>query len=288
MTEIAKIAYPHLDRIAILKPNPHILLGKEIVWTEKRDGSNLGVYIGEDGEWHVRSRNMDCASEQFHNYFKMTPEFDGVIDLLLDAQNWGDEYILFGELLIKGRSPTKIEFHEDHSFVAFDLWSTKLGGFVNYTKLYQECYHNDVPVVALWGTTRVNTIEHLLEFRDKMLQRSLDEHLEGVVGKYFNGSESIFFKEKNDLPKYEKVPRAEDPEGMKCVLPNLPDSELCGAIEKVYTDLGGDFFDIKLAMPKIAEYVGIEMKKHNCTQPERKLILAYRERVEQLRGVDLA
>ena len=278
-----KVKYPDLERITNLHPNPRTLLGKEIVWTEKRDGSNFGVYLDAEGNWHARSRNMDVASEQFHNYFKMTPQFEGVIELLKDAANWGDAYMVFGELLTKGKSPTKIEFHDDHSFVVFDIWSAKTGGFFNYTKVYQECYHNHLPIVELWGTCRVNTLEALLEFRDGMLQKSIDMKREGSVGKYVSGSEFIYFKEKNDTPKYEKVPRSEDPDNERVILPALPDSELTGAIEKVYADLGEDFFNVRLAMPKVAEYVAIEQEKHNCSPPQRKLIVAYKERVEELR-----
>jgi hypothetical protein len=279
----SKVKYPDLDRISNLKPNPHILLGKDIVFTEKRDGSNFGVYLDVEGEWHARSRNMDIASEQFHNYFKLTPQFEGVIELLKDATEWGDAYMIFGELLIKGKSPTKIEFHDDHSFVVFDIWSAKVGGFLNYTKVYQECYHNHLPIVELWGTCRVNTLEALLKFRDEMLLKSIEMNREGSVGKYVNGSEFIYFKEKNDIPKYEKVPRLEDPGNEKVILPSLSDSEMTGAIEKVYADLGENFFDVKLAMPMVAKYVMIEQEKHNCSPPQKKLIVAYRERIEELR-----
>jgi hypothetical protein len=278
---ISEVKYPDLERIMNLKPNPHILLGKEITWTEKRDGSNLGIYL-DNGVWHVRSRNMDIASEQFHAYFKSTPEFENVLDLLQDAANWGDEYMLFGELLIKGKSPTKLEFHEETRFVAFDLWSVKAQGFVNYTKLYQECYHHHIPLVELWGTCRAKSLETLLTFRDAMLEKSLDMHREGSVGKYVNGIEYIYFKEKNDVPKYEKIPRVEDPDNMKIILPPLPESELTGAIEKAYADLGDAFFDIRTAMPKIAEYVAIEQHKHNCFSPDKKLFAAYKSRLEEL------
>jgi RNA ligase len=277
----SKVKYPDLDRITQLKPNPHILLGKEITWTEKRDGSNFGVYLDAEGNWHARSRNMDVASEQFHNYFKMTPQFEGVIDLLKDAEQWNDAYMVFGELLMKGKSPTKIEFHDEHSFVVFDLWSAKTGGFVNYTKLYQECYHHHLPIVEVWGVCNVTSIESLLSFRDTILATSVELGREGSVGKYVNGAEYIYFKEKNDIPKYEKVPRVEE-EG-KIILPPLPDSELCGAIEKVYMDTGDGFFDVSKAMPLIAEYVKIEQKKHNCAPPERKLFDAYKSRCDELR-----
>ena len=279
----SKNHYPDLDRIGQLKPNPHILLGKEIVWTEKLDGSNFGVYLDAEGNWHARSRNMDVASEQFHNYFKMTPQFDAVIELLKDAETWNDAYMVYGELLTKGKSPTKIEYHDDHSFVVFDIWSEKVGGFLHYTRVFQECHHHGLPIVELWATCRLKSMESLLSFRDSILEKSVRLNREGTVGKYVNGSEYIYFKEKNDTPKYEKVPRAEDPDNMRIVLPALPQSEVTGAIEKVYADLGTDFFDVRIAMKKVAEYVSAEQKKHNCSKPEYPIFETYKERVEELR-----
>ncbi|HPE06137.1 MAG TPA: RNA ligase family protein [Smithellaceae bacterium] len=279
--DVSRISYPDLTTIINQYPNPHILLGKEIVFQEKRDGSNLRIYLNENGDVVCGSRHMDVASEQFQNYLKMTPEYESVGELLRDAENWKDTYVVFGELLIKGKSPTKIEFHEDHSFVVFDIWSVKTGGFFNYTKTYQECYHNKLPVVGLYGTCNVNTLEDLLNVKEQMLQKSLDNNREGVVGKHVKGSDYIYFKEKNDTPRYEKVVRVETSGAI--ILPPLPDSEVTGSVEKTFADLGEDFFNIKLAMPKLAEYVGEECKKHNCSQPEKKLIVYYRERVEDLR-----
>lgn len=245
--------------------------------------SNFGVYLDAEGNWHARSRNMDVASEQFHNYFKMTPQFDAVIELLKDAETWNDAYMVYGELLTKGKSPTKIEYHDDHSFVVFDIWSEKLGGFLHYTRVFQECHHHGLPIVELWGTCRLRSLESLLGFRDKLLEKSKECGREGTVGKYVNGDEYIYFKEKNDTQKYEKVPRAEDPDNMKIVLPPLPQSEVSGAIEKVYADLGADFFDVRVAMKKVAEYVSAECKKHNCSKPESPIFESYKDRVEELR-----
>ena len=279
----SKVKYPDLERISQLQPNPHIILGKEVVWTEKRDGSNFGVYLDAEGNWHARSRNMDVASEQFHNYFKMTPQFGCVIELLNDAQNWGDAYMVFGELLTKGKSPTKIEYHDDHSFVVFDIWSAKLGGFFNYTKVYQECYHHKIPIVECWGTSRINDLDTLMAYRDVMLLKSIERNREGTVGKHVNGTEFIYFKEKNDTPKYEKLPRVEDPENARILLPPLAESEVAGALEKAYADLGTEFFDIRPAMKLFAEYVSTEQKKHNYSKPDRKLIEFYKDRVDELR-----
>lgn len=292
MIDIGKVKYPEMERILLLQPNPHILLGKEIFWQEKRDGSNLGVYLDENGDLQLRSRNMPKASEDFYKAFMETAEWGGVLELLQDAATWKDEYVIFGELLLKGKSPTRTEYHEKNEFVLFDIWSSKQGGFMSYIQAYQHGYHFELPFVELYGTCNVTSLESLLAFKDRMLERCQETKREGVVGKVwdftpFNTGEGaglkrgiIYFKEKLDTPHIEKVPRATD-EGT-IILPPLPESEIMGAVEKVLADIGMEKFrQIREAMPLVARYVNEECKKHNCTAP-RNLHHYYQRRLADL------
>lgn len=298
MIDISKIKYPHLERIYNLKPNPHILLGQEIFWTEKRDGSNLGVYLDSEGKLQLRTRNMDKASEDFYKSFLTSEQSDSVLELLHDATKWNKEYVIFGEMLTPGKSPTRIEMHDKNEFVVFDIWDQSMhegtGSFINYSGVYQQCSHFDLPIVELYGTCNVSTIEALYAFKDEMLLKAKEKVREGVVGKtwgetQFNRGEGggcsrfiTYFKEKNDLPALEKIPR-KDQEG-KIELPVLPDSEIYGAIEKVRTDIGNEKFgEIRVSMPLIAKYVGEECKKHNSTSP-RNLHVYYQTRLKDIVG----
>lgn len=293
MIDISKIKYPHLERIYNLKPNPEILLGQEIFWTEKRDGSNIGCYLNEEG-LQLRSRNLDKASEDFYKAFNASDQANGVLELLQDASNWGNEYVIFGELLTIGKSPTRIETHEKNEFIVFDIWDSKHQQFMSYNAMYQQCYHFGLPVVELYGTCNVPTVEALYQFKDQMLAKALELKREGVVGKAwgetpFNRGDGAgcsrfitYFKEKNDLPALEKVPRLEV-EG-KIILPALPDSEIYGAIEKVRTDIGDEKFkEIRSAMPLIAKYIGEECKKHNSTAP-KNIHKYYQQRLKDISG----
>ena len=68
----------------------------------------------------------------------------------------------------------------------------------------------------------------------------------------------------------------------KIILPDLPDSEIYGAIEKVRADIGDDQFrQIRVAMPLIARYVGEECKKHNSVGP-RNLHAYYQDRLKEI------
>ena len=291
MIDISNIKYPELERIANLKPNPEILLGQEIYWTVKRDGSNIGVYLDNEDNIQLRSRNLPIASDMFYSGFKQVTHADAIKEMILNERDYGDELVVFGEMLMKGRSPTRIEMHEDFDYVVFDIWSTKQNRFLHYNKVYQTCYHFDIPVVDLYGTCNVSTIESLYKFKDEMIAKAKDNSMEGVVGKVWaelpwNCGEGagtkrgiIYFKEKHDLPSLEKLPRMD--EAGKIQLPSLPDSEIYGAIEKVRTDIGNDFTDIKVAMPLVAQYINEECKKHNCCAP-RNIFQYYQQRIRDI------
>jgi len=283
MIEISKIRYSELNPIMAMHPNPHILLGHEIFWQEKRDGSNIGAYLNEEDNINLRSRNMDIASEDFHMIFLDTDEAENVRELLISMRDeWHDECVIFGELLTKGKSPTRTELHEKNEFIIFDVWSTKISGLIPYTLVYQHCYHFGLPIVDLYGTSRHTTLESLLAFRDKILKIAKETGREGTVGKTFEKNTKYkYFKEKLDLPKLEKKPR--HIEDGKPLLPPLPKSEILGALDKALVDLGmSDFKEVKKAMPLFAEYVSVECRKHNCSKPEGNLFQYYRAKLEDM------
>jgi hypothetical protein len=280
--DIAKIRYPELNPIMRLYPNPEIVLGYEIFWQEKRDGSNIGVWLDENNDIKLRSKNMDNASDDFYKIFNSTEEASKIKELLLDLKTqWSAESVIFGELLIKGKSPTKTELHNKNEFIVFDIWSKKGNGFLPYMLVHQYCYQYKLPIVELYGTSQHTTIESLYAFRDRMLEIAKTKGREGTVGKTFRKNASyLYFKEKLDLPKIEKLPRLIE-EG-KIILPQLADSEILGALDKVLVDLGFEKFkDTKLAMPLFAQYVADECRKHNCAN-NIKLFPIWKTKVEEL------
>jgi len=282
MKDIKKVRYPELNPIIRMHPNPEILLGHEIFWQEKRDGSCIGCCLGENDELKLRSRNMDTASEDFHKLFNSTAEAEKVKELLTDLRDkWNAESVVFGELLTKGRSPTKTELHEKNEFIVFDIWSVKGEGFIPYMLVHQYCYQYKLPIVELYGTSRHITIESVLAFRDRMLEIAKEKKREGVVGKTFEkNAEFKYFKEKLDLPKLEKLPRLIE-EGV-IQLPQLPESEILGALDKALVDLGIEKFkDTKTAMPLFAQYVSNECKKHNCVN-NLKLFGYWKNKTEEM------
>jgi hypothetical protein len=276
---LTKVKYPHLDHLDRLDPGPQILLGCEIYWTLKEDGSNIGIAL-VDGKPEIRSRNCDRAQADVYANMMQSDQWSAILDLLNSAASWNTEYVLFGELCQKGKSPTRCKTHETTHFVAFDLWNEREQGFVSYTRLHQECFHAGVPVVDLLGTSKSTTLDELYAFKDQMLEICKQRGDEGTVGKTYVDGAQVYFKSKLDTPKLEKIPR-ELRDG-KIQLPPLPDSEVYGAIEKARVDLGdADFRNIKLAMPLIAQYVSVEGKGHCCSIP-RNLYSYYEQRLKDL------
>jgi hypothetical protein len=277
--KISKIRYPELETIFHQYPNPEILLGKEIIWQEKRDGSNAGIWLPRKN-LKIRSRNMDIGSKDMHNAFIRTGLAENAKELINDMiSQWNHkEVVLFGELLQKGKSPTRLEFHEKDEFVMFDIWAD--GKFLPYTLVHQYCYQYKIPFVEIYGTSRHTTMESLYQFRDQMLETAKKKVREGVVGKIYEGDKIQFFKEKLDLPKIDKLPRKID-DG-KPQLPELPESEIFGALEKVRVDIGEKKFKrTEEAMPLFAKYIKIECEKHNC-RCTAKLFPIYKKRIEEI------
>ncbi|MCK9369939.1 hypothetical protein M0R04_08550 [Candidatus Dojkabacteria bacterium] len=274
--------YPEMERIIKIYPNPQILLGEEICWTEKRDGSQLRIAL-VDSEVKISTRHQDEASEQFVKYFYQTKYANNIIELLKDSKglcenpvaNFNTGAVLFGELLSKGKSPARFETHEDYSFVLFDIWSKSESRFLSYNGAYAMAYHYEVPFVDCWALSRHTTLESLFSYRDEMLNLASGKGREGVVLKCY--AKQIFAKEKLDTPKIERVKIEEgNPQ-----LPVLADSEVFGAIAKAHADLGEDFNDKTKAMPLIAQYVGEEQKKHLSSRPSKSLFAYYQEYLEE-------
>lgn len=277
--------YPELNRIALIYPSPQIILGDEIYWTEKRDGSQLRIAL-VDGKLQIATHHQEEASEQFVNYFNQTEQAIGITELLRDsnglcdnpAANFDIGAVVFGELLSKGKSPARFEYHDKFEFVIFDIWSQRDGRFLTYNSVYQYAYHYSLPVVECWAMTRHTSMESIYAYRDEMLALAKEKGREGVVLKAYHSQ--IFAKEKLDTPI---IPIIKIEDGTPR-LPVLPDSEVLGAIAKVHSDLGEGFLDKRVAMPTIARYVAEEQDKHQCSKPTQNLFSYYQKYLEELDG----
>ena len=157
------------------------------------------------------------------------------------------------------------------------------GRWVSYSALYQKCHHFNLPIIETLGSSYHTTLPSLYQFRDKTIKKCEERNIEGVVGKthWLSGTETPFwFKEKQDMSRYMKKPNV--CEGNEILLPPLPYSEIMGAIEKVYADIGLDKFrDVRTAMPLCARYINEESKKHFCAKVKNPFSY-YQQRLEDI------
>lgn len=284
--EVMNRKYPHFNRIENLKPNPHIMLGHDIYWTLKVDGSNTGFYFGEDGEIKIRSRNMDVAM-----FFEKVLDLEvskRIMDMMrFYLEMYGVHYVVFGELLSRGRSPTGLKVFDKDDLIIFDIYDIEAGKWVHFDKMCLMCGPFGIPVVPLMGKCNVNTLEELYSYRDEMLDATKGE--EGVVAKiYKNPHETIrdnylFVKEKHFIQNVKKV-RSKDG---KIKLPQLEEGEVRKCLFKVMDEIGMvQFKDPKLAMPKIANEVNLECKQQNCSN-KINLFHLYRTVLEEFLKNDI-
>jgi hypothetical protein len=274
------INYAGLERIARTW-QPQRLLGRELVWEAKEDGSYLLVWLDEEGELRISSRHMDDASPDFYYKFKNCPEGPKVEQMIRDQLNdYNKKIAVAGEMCRKGKSPTKIVYHERDKFVIFDIIVLP-DTYMNYVGKYQLAHQYDTLVVEALATCNMKSLQNLIKFRDEVVEPLVLSKggIEGAVVKTQYG-DRVAAKERVDVPKLEHLPRG-DEEGA-VVLPPLEEAEIWGAIEKAYADLGHDaFMDVRQAMPLIANYVAEEAKKHMAKRP-KNVFKYYQEHCEDL------
>lgn len=286
MINIDNIKYPHINHFYNVEPNIEAFLGRKLFIQKKIDGSNAGFYLDDAGRVQLRSRNNNIADKDMYKWAEQSGQLSKIQELLEYASEWGTEYVLFGELYGKGKSPTRIKTYEVPFFEAFDLYSVKEGGFVPYIRAYQECYHFGIPFVETVKHGVWSTVAHLQSSLEDLIAVAEVEKLEGYVIKSWDYKQAelklwnvaglpLMFKHKVDTPRLENIPAVNDTE--RIMLPTLPDSEVYGAIARVKADRATpNFRSVKDTMPVIAQYVAEECKKHNCIAP-RNLMKYYQE-----------
>jgi len=274
------IKYPKLGYLRESPHNGRELLGKLIFFEEKRDGSNIRCFIDENDNLQFGSRNKIPASDDIIKSIKNTG-YDTILRTALytEKYQWNHDIIVFFELLQKGNSPSRIEYHEKDDIAVFDIYDIKEGWW-NYTRVYQFCYQWKLPVVKLWAVSSYSTIERLEKQIEKMLDRAKKENREGVVFKSYEGGKAYFFKDRLDIPHEKDIEINIDKDTPE--YPELPRAEVMNEIQKVLDEIGYEQFrDKKIAMPLIARYVAAEAKRRMCSVP-KGLYSYYLEKLKEI------
>jgi hypothetical protein len=270
MKIIKELPWEHYPHIPILMTNARLrrsLLGLRLQWTIKEDGENVTIwkrtkqYCKKKQEIVISSHNQEIAAKDITARVIIGCKEDYEKILALIEAN--PTFRVVAEECLKGGSVTGIKQYDKPILFVVDIYDTSIKNFLPYTQVYQYCYHYNIPVVQLYATTRHRTIKDLIKFSNQVLGycncicegKQKDE---GMVLKTFNkDGEYIMAKVKLDIPKpiVERV-REGPPK-----LPQIPESEIMGAISHVEADFGLDGTP-QHDMPLIAKSVSEECKKH--------------------------
>ena len=275
-----KKKYPDLEPIRRLRNEGRELLGKLVYLTEKRDGSNISIWLDKnDDVRRISSRNMINASDNLVDTLKSTKEYKKAVLLVKEQKEKFDEdFVVFGELINKGISPARFEKHKQPKYILFDIWDNKAGKFVGYNKLYQLCYQYKLPVVRVVDVFIPNNLDELNAKIQQALKWCKKHRREGIVGKCYQSQ--VFFKEKLDIPKLPKIKK----KNQTPQYPPLPEEKVLRALQHTYDELAKQYENIeqiwkdkKIVMPVFAKHVAVECREHLYSKPRKNLYKFYIE-----------
>jgi hypothetical protein len=251
--------YPSIGIMTSSSKLRRMLLGKQLYWTIKEDGENVCIWRKKNPhkagyDYVISSRNQEVAAPDLQARVKASPEYHAIMGLIWDNPT----FRVYVEECKKGMSITRIKKYPEATLIVFDIFDTAIMNFLPYTLVYQHCFHYEIPVVKLHGITRHRTIKDLLKYKNHVLEVCEAIKEEGMVAKTFDkDGEYIMAKVKLDTPE----PKERVIHEGQVQLPQIPESEIMGAISKVEADHGLDG-TAKHDMPLVAQYVAEECRKH--------------------------
>lgn len=272
------VKYPDLEPIRRLKAEGRELLGRDIYITEKRDGSNIGLWINKD-EIVISSHNLMMADNNLVSMMESVPEYTKIVGFLREEkQNYNHNYIAYGEL-ISGRGATRIErTKKKPHWILFDLRDCENNRFLGYNNIHQHAYHWKIPIVRALTLINLNTMEELQNEIHKWLTWCRKHFREGIVGK--NYGDQIFFKEKIDLPKLEKIKS----ESGKIQYPVMDEYTILRALKHAFDVIGEENWkDVKIAMPEVAKQMEVEAGEHFFSVPRNMYKIYLETSVDKIR-----
>ena len=253
--------YTDLEPIRRLRNEGRELLGQRILLTEKRDGSNISLWLDENKEVRISSRNQEVADDSLQSSMKAVPEYKKIVTLLNDE--YQGNIVVFGELLYT-IGPTRIEPRRKHlHWILFDVYDCDEERYMPYNWVYQLGYHYKIPTVRIIDDFIPMSEGELFGRVELAMDWCKRHRREGVVGKDYHNQ--IFFKEKIDLPKRPKV---KQPKGDPAY-PPMPEEKIIRALQHAYDEIGADSWkNVKIAMPIVARHISTEAKEHNYEVPK--------------------
>lgn len=273
-------SYPKIKRVETFE-RIDTIYNEDIYWTVKHDGSNIGLYL-KNGKMELRSRGQEIAHIKFYNSMHATGFWDTCYEhLKIYEELFETRYILYGELMPKGRRGSGRIVGEKDEFILFDVYDRDKKEFLPYNRVYQIAYDIGVPCTECVMVSNINNYDDYLKVRNEILSHPTIVNEEGAVGKVYKGDSHIFIKEKHNIAPPAKTFKSKPFDAEQ--LPRLPDDEIVNILATMRDEMDeSDFRNIKVAMPEFAKRIGLECKGHGYSSPKQKLVKYYYAFLEEM------
>ena len=254
--------YTDLEPIRRLRYEGRELLGNRVLLTEKRDGSNISLWLDENKQIKISSHNLELADESLQNSMRGMPEYPKIVELLNDE--YQGNIVIYGEMLY-GVGPTRIEPRRKNlHWILFDVYDIDAERYMPYNWVYQLAYHYKIPMVKIVDDFIPESDGELFTHIKEAKKWCKRHRREGVVGKDYHNQ--IFFKEKIDLPKR---PKLKNPNEVRIQYPMMPEEKVLRALQHAFDEVGEENWkDVKTAMPIVAQHISTEAREHFYNTPK--------------------
>lgn len=248
-----------------------LLIGREMVVTVKRDGSNVSNYVN-NGIPMISSHNKEQAPKNIETGMKATQDYTGVLELLKVRP----EINMFGELL-SGRGPTKIELDVKTTpeWHLFDILDTETHHWLDYDALSVISRTYNIRLVSCVKRFIPKSIDEIEATLADMVVWCNENHYEGVVCKTYGDPKTVMFKQRVVIP-VSKVAKKDRPSGP--ALPTMDMERIIRSLQHAYDEVvttndKNAWSDAKIAMPIIAKHLKIEAAEHGVAVPHNMFYL---------------
>lgn len=176
------------ERVQNLKREVHTWTEMGLVFevTEKLDGSSCTMYLDEDQDFHVCSRNLDLKQDDNNSFWKVAIQYN-VENSMFKSGMFG--YAIQGEVIGEGiqKNPYGIKGQD---FYVFDIYETKSGKYLEPLERRVFCAAlglKHVPVIVEDKDLGVGDVQELLLWAEDKSRLNPKTEREGIVFKCNSG-----------------------------------------------------------------------------------------------------
>ena len=170
-------------------------VGEHITITEKIDGANASIAVGEDGKLIAFSRRNELTPESNLQGFY---EYVQSLDPTMISCVLGTRYIFFGEWLVK--HTIKYPQEKMKQFYVFDVWDTEIEQYIPWEQTKQMAEFCGLKMVPVFYDGPFTSWEHVYSFVGKT-EMGGEPTGEGVVIKSQDRLDNKF----SGTPAYVKI-----------------------------------------------------------------------------------